>query len=142
MKVTATSLLAGNVRIQYLLMRRNYPQLPAKYKILCQRRPHIWTIQTTSPRRHETLHKPIQEVAKVSIDKIYISAPQELQTIYIIFYMNGTSFLHKKSSNTSFLTSENCTSKRAEKVIKELNTVNSMRFQHRCFLWRQRVQPE
>ena len=40
--------------------------------------------------------------------------------------MNRMTFLHKKSSKITFLTSENCTSKSVKKIIKELNTVNSM----------------
>ena len=38
--------------------------------------------------------------------------------------MNGIPLFHKNSSKMTFLTSENCTSKSAGNIIKELNTVN------------------
>ena len=40
--------------------------------------------------------------------------------------MNRMTLLHTKSSNITLLTAENCISKSTDKIIKELNTVNSM----------------
>ena len=40
--------------------------------------------------------------------------------------MNGIHFLHKNSSKITFLTEKCCTSKSADKILKELNIVNSM----------------
>ena len=40
--------------------------------------------------------------------------------------MNGIPFLHTKSSDITFLASDNCISNRAENIIKELHTVTNM----------------
>ena len=47
--------------------------------------------------------------------------------------MNGMTLLHTKSSKITFLTLEDCISKSTEKIIKELNTVNSM-YKERVFI--------
>ena len=40
--------------------------------------------------------------------------------------MSGMPFLHKKPSNITFLTEENCISKSAYNITKELNTVTNI----------------
>ena len=40
--------------------------------------------------------------------------------------MNGIPFIHKKSPNITFLTSESCISKISDKITKELHTVTNM----------------
>ena len=44
----------------------------------------------------------------------------------LIFYINIIPFLHRKLPKIIVLTAVNCTSNSAEKITKELNTVNRM----------------
>ena len=57
----------------------------------------------------------------------YISLHHKNIVLYLdLFHMNVMNLLHTKSSKKTFIASNNCISKSADKIIKELQTVTNM----------------
>ena len=90
--------------------------------------PVIPLLQRGTKRRRN----PAKRAPRVPLPTDILLRHKKIELYFYFLYMNGMPFLHTKSSNITFLTAENCTSKSADNIIKELNTFNSM-YKARCF---------